>query len=290
MLAGRSGEDVVAQTKEVVPIFEFLHPGKTAWFVYDNSTNHSVYPPGALGVPQGVNKNPGGVKAPGSEILPEEDAAPVATKSYRPKMVDGWYLAPDGTTRIVQKMHEEDDVRDPANVVPGVFRGTEAILKERGFFPGAAKVAKGACKRKAADVEPDLPCCCKHLLAAQPDFLAQPTALEALLHGAGHLHKMLPKCHPVRTRVCRRPARFVVFPRSHPHARRGSSVARVVSRARARARARTRARARAQAGSLTCMVVVAPPSLHCLAGAQSNRAVVGRPQGIPAAQVRLQLS
>ena len=40
-------------------MFEFLHPGKTGMFVYDNSTNHSCYPPGALGILPGVNKGPG---------------------------------------------------------------------------------------------------------------------------------------------------------------------------------------------------------------------------------------
>ena len=45
-----TGENVVDQTREVVPIFEFVHPGKIGMFICDNSTNHSCYPPGALGL------------------------------------------------------------------------------------------------------------------------------------------------------------------------------------------------------------------------------------------------
>ena len=197
----RTGLDVVAQTKEVMPIFEFLHRDKVALFVFDNSTNHSVHPVDALGVFQGVNKGPGGVKAPGSEILPEAGAASDAVKVHRPKMQDGWCLR--GGVRVAQQMHEADNAGDPAKfepvVVPGVFRGVEAILKERGCFAAeGAKVPKGKCDLKDGAARPDLQHCCRHLLAAQPDFVAQSTALEKLISDAGHMHmhKMLPKCHP----------------------------------------------------------------------------------------------
>ena len=46
-------------------------------------------------------------------------------------------------------------------------------------------VPKGDCKRKTADARPEEQCCCKHLLADEPDFKAQPTALEELLVAFG---------------------------------------------------------------------------------------------------------
>ena len=194
-----TGENVVDQTREVVPIFDFVHRGKVGMFIYDNSTNHSCYPPGALGILPGVNKGPGGINAPGAVLAGEEDTPSWAPKSHRPKMVDGWFLAADGATRVAQSMHEPDKPGNPTlgepPTVPGRFKGTEAILRERGHFSGGA-AAKGDCKQKAADARPEEQCCCKHMLAAEPDFEAQPTALEELLVAFGHLHKMLPKCHP----------------------------------------------------------------------------------------------
>ena len=158
-------------------------------FVYDNSTNHSCYPPGALGLLPGVNKGPGGMNSPGAVLAGEEGAAPWAPKSYRPKMVDGWHLADGGATRVPQSMHEPDTAGNPLvgepPTVPGRFRGTEAILRERGHFGGGAPVPKGDCKRKTADARPEEQCCCKHLLADEPDFKAQPTALEEPLVAFG---------------------------------------------------------------------------------------------------------
>ena len=47
-------------------------------------------------------------------------------------------------------------------------------IRERGHFGGGAPVPKGDCKRKTADARPEEQCCCKHLLADEPDFKAQP--------------------------------------------------------------------------------------------------------------------
>ena len=63
------GEDVVAQTKEVVLIAGFLMnqaDNIEFQFVHDNSSNHCCFAPSALRVRAGVNLNPGGKKAPGA--------------------------------------------------------------------------------------------------------------------------------------------------------------------------------------------------------------------------------
>jgi hypothetical protein len=59
-----TGSDVVDREHEVVEIFEELHPGKVGVFEFDNSTNHSVLPLGALHVGAGVNKTQSGKHAP----------------------------------------------------------------------------------------------------------------------------------------------------------------------------------------------------------------------------------
>ena len=140
--------------------------------MYDNSTNHSCLPPGALRVGGGVIKGKGGVNAPGA----------VKDGKQLPPMRDGWFMR--GGERVVQKMHEDN----------GEFKGMEAILVERGRIE-KGKV-KGVCKAKEGEEKPHENCCCKHVLAAEPDFQSEPTALEDLITKLGHLTKMLPKCHP----------------------------------------------------------------------------------------------
>ena len=172
-----AGKDVVRQSKEVLRIFEAMHPGQIGVFTFDNSTNHGVFPEGARVVGSGVNKNPGGKNAPGST-----NVAPMA---------DGW--CESGGVRVEQKMHF------PA---AGVFKGTKEVLRERGLE--AESMLRGSCDKKsrAADklaggaCAPGEKCCCANVLKCQPDFLAQPTALEELLANAGHICRVLPKCHP----------------------------------------------------------------------------------------------
>lgn len=172
-----TGENVVAQVAEVTVIFEFLHcrsgGRKTqGLFIFDNSTNHSCYPPGALHVSSGINKSAGGANAPGS----------VKNGKMVPRMRDGWYLNKQNE-RVVQSMHNAD----------GLFKGTEAILLERGR---AIAGIRATCILKDGDVKPNPTCCLKHMLAAEADFKEQASALEELIISMGHMAKMLPKCHP----------------------------------------------------------------------------------------------
>jgi hypothetical protein len=181
------GEDVASQLEEVVPIFEFLHAASArALYNFDNSTNHSCAPPGALGVGSGVNKGPGGVNAPGA-MTTNPKIMPGASEEHAimiPRMRDGWYL--DGTgTKVVQSMHD----------AAGVFKGTEQILIERGRIPKENKLP-GKCKAKAGEERPADMCCCRHVLLDEPDFKSQPSLIEELVARLGHFTRMLPKCHP----------------------------------------------------------------------------------------------
>ena len=155
-----------------------LGEGKKLVFIYDNSTGHGTYPPGALRVTSGVNKNPGGKNAPGS--------GPV------PKMKDGWYVKPGAAQKIIQKMH----------FASGEFKGTAKILSERGY--DTAKLRANCTKQSRAAAgkantsrcEPGERCCCANVLRCEADFLEQETYLELILGERGHLCRMLPKFHP----------------------------------------------------------------------------------------------
>ena len=141
------GEDVVRQTAEVIDIFESLHPGKVGVFTFDNSTNHGCYPDGALRARTvGVNVNPGGKNAPGT--------------TGNPKMMDGWHMK--GGTRVAQSMHFDD----------GQFKGTKAILVERGRLPGGTRL-RGSCTKKNRATVGNMTtqcidgeeCCCQNVCA-----------------------------------------------------------------------------------------------------------------------------
>jgi hypothetical protein len=207
-----TGQDVVDQAVEVERIFSKLHPNQIGVFEFDNSTNHSVLPPGALHVGVGVNKNPGGTNAPGSLKNPV-------------KMRDGWFIDKKTKKRVAQKMHQK----------AGTFKGTHAILKERGVIPvptlGKCTKASRLAKKKESLTEcsPTARCCCHNVrltmhackfgfsqcyvahtdryftvqnpltiqtLRNSPDFLEQKTALEEFLESKGHVCRMLPKMHP----------------------------------------------------------------------------------------------
>ena len=178
------GEDVASQLEEVVPIFEFLHPASAkALFVFDNSTNHSCAPLGALGVGNGVNKGPGGINAPGAMTTKIMPGASAANPIMIPRMRDGWYKTDDGAT-VVQSMHDGT----------GQFKGTEQILIERGRIKKDDKLPS-KCRAKAGEERPAM-CCCRHVLLDEPDFKSQPTLIEELVERLGHFTRMLPKCHP----------------------------------------------------------------------------------------------
>ena len=129
-------------------------------------------------VGEGVNEKAGGMHAPGGTCA-------AGGKPPVPTMRDGWYMQAGTRVRLPSRC---------TRAVPGAFKGTQAILLERGLQ--VAGTLKGYCKAKAGLVEPDKPCRCKCLFANQPDFFGQKTALEELCEPNHHLALMLPKCHP----------------------------------------------------------------------------------------------
>jgi hypothetical protein len=193
------GEDVVGQLKEVLHIAEFLYPNKKLCFVFDNSSNHGLYKPGALCVGQGCNKMPRGLNAPGSSRKKGKNTVKV------PRMRDGWWRGPDGA-RIEQPMHFEDETGASTrgtqrSEFAGMWKGMYHILRERGRVPDDPKCAPratGTAKNPCApriDGEP-VHCCLKHILEDEPDFKEQKTWLEEVIADAGHICMMLPKFHP----------------------------------------------------------------------------------------------
>ena len=127
----------------------------------DNSQGHSMYVENAF-VISCMNVRPGGKQA---------------------KMHDMW-LTKNGLTvqqTMVFLLNHADHPNEP--------KGMREVLKEQGLDP-AGLYRK--CKKCSLD---DDHCCCKTILAQQPDFLAQKSLVQEVVEAAGHLCIFLPKFH-----------------------------------------------------------------------------------------------
>ena len=184
-------DHLVGQIKErVFKVFEALHPGADALFVFDNATSHKAFAADTL-IASKVRLRDGGKYVP---------------------MRDGWYINEDGV-RVVQKM-----------VVDGKNRGAQSILKERGLWPSAAEIKDNyggsflyKCKDcqlsaiKDPNRESRTACCALCLLASQRDFLEQDgsvakaiKAYRSVAHpNVWHEVLFLPKFHPELNRTSR---------------------------------------------------------------------------------------
>lgn len=183
--------------KDIIFIFEYLHPGKQASFIFDNSSNHSVFPPGARRLPRGIGARPGGKDNPGSRTTDKaRGVLDGAGHLCLPKMKDGWFMK--GGQRVVQSFHEPDGVEGEF----GHWKGTVAIAKERGLNlkrpgPGGADLEKNiVAECKAGEEREDGRCCVRHLLMSQPDFVEQDGWIAQEVHRFGHECRFLPKAHP----------------------------------------------------------------------------------------------
>ncbi len=107
--------DLVAQAEKVTQLFEAVHPGCQALFLFDNSQNHHAAPPTGLCVTN-LNKTDGG-------------------KNMNRNVRDGWYMKEN--ERVVQPMCHAD----------GIPKGVETILMERGLLQVEPAVAPKLTKK-----------------------------------------------------------------------------------------------------------------------------------------------
>jgi hypothetical protein len=87
----------------------------------------------------------------------------------------------------------EQELYFPADhpTMPGWFKGSELILRERGLYRNGMN---GACPKACFDTE-ETNCCCQKVLFCQPDFVQQKSALEELITAHGHICDFYPKFH-----------------------------------------------------------------------------------------------
>ena len=178
-------------------LLDQYYPNEDHVFIYDNVTTHKKraddalsarhmpkYPPKRSG--KGKNNTGNwGLKVPlvdanGKKVLGPDGKV---VKVFK-KMADAKFE--DGTPQLLYFPNNHPQY-------PGLFKGMEVILEERGFCD--VKSLKPECKgfkcKPAATG-----CCCRRILFNQPDFANIKSILENLCEKRGYTVIFLPKFHP----------------------------------------------------------------------------------------------
>ena len=101
-------------------------------------------------------------------------------KNAKP-MRDGWFFDQD-RRRVVQKMAFPAD--HPDEQLRGKAKGIKVVLEERALWPdGKFNLDCSQYKVQCSSTS----CCARRLLASQPDFLEQKTALEEVVTRSGNI-------------------------------------------------------------------------------------------------------
>ncbi|CAG8467208.1 5918_t:CDS:2 [Scutellospora calospora] len=155
-------KDFMKQVVErAIPIFEQMHPGKTALFMFDNSCSHNAYANDALVVLQMNLKDEG----------------------KQPLLRDG--KMPDSSVHIMTFV-DEDGIKKP--------KGIQRILEECGLWIENLQKKCESCKLHIFDSTNEQ-YCATHILSCQPDFMSQKNHLKEVIEAAEHICIFYPKFH-----------------------------------------------------------------------------------------------
>ena len=166
-----TNDHLIAQLKEVIPLFQKIHPGKKLLFAFDNSQNHHKCAPDGLksSIPLNDNKN---------MII-------MRRTSFTDKDGKIW----------VQSMQTKNNIP----------KGAKTILFERGLYinkmPLECKLCKDSVKHterinlEQNDILLTRQCCCRFALSCEKDFAEQKEWLTEIVENEGHNIIYYPKFH-----------------------------------------------------------------------------------------------
>ncbi|KDQ33601.1 hypothetical protein PLEOSDRAFT_164326 [Pleurotus ostreatus PC15] len=154
-------EQLLAQVKRAIQIFETAHPGCHALFIFDQSSAHASLGPDALHAFEMNKSNGGKQRHQRDTVIPMNN--PVVKLRGKPQ---------------------------PMKLPNGQPKGLQQVLEERGFD---VKGLKAKCKPVCPFENKG--CCMARLLSQQDDFANQTSLLEELIRKAGHECIFLPKFH-----------------------------------------------------------------------------------------------
>lgn len=111
----------------------------------------------------------------------------------QPIMRPTTFVSTDGQ-RKNQEMVFEEDYPDPD--MRGKPKGIKRVLEERGLWKEGLNLDCRMCKNKnLLENSERTDCCLRKIMASQPDFIAQKSAIVELIEDAGHICIFYPKFH-----------------------------------------------------------------------------------------------
>ncbi|KAI7874006.1 uncharacterized protein EV154DRAFT_569848 [Mucor mucedo] len=194
--------DLTIQLKDVIPLFNELHPDCIGIFAFDQSSNHKDMADDALvasrmssGVTEYKDTNKYRFR---DTTFTDKEGRVKAQPMYRTETVNM-----EGVKKIVatrrakQQPVSFEDLMNQYRLPRAreVFRGTLILLRERGLLDKNASLRKVCPSGTVHDPAVRPGCCAEYLLSQQPDFLAQKNILETVTFEAGHLFTLYPKYH-----------------------------------------------------------------------------------------------
>ena len=189
-------DDILKQVTHALKILHEYFPDEDHVFIFDNATTHRKRPADALSArrmskaPTAPNKPLFGVDVPVLDDSgnPVHDTTTGKVLKTRARMADA--TLPDGSPQSLYTAEDEER--------PGVFKGMERILVERGYDAAAVRKLRAECpKFDCPTVYPQgtLACCCRRLLYNEPDFAGVESILESHCRKSGVPVIFLPKFH-----------------------------------------------------------------------------------------------
>ncbi|OAD75544.1 hypothetical protein PHYBLDRAFT_64457 [Phycomyces blakesleeanus NRRL 1555(-)] len=149
-----------------IPLFEVIHPGCKAVFVFNQSTNHKAYSQNAL-IANKITL--------GDKEVEEDDLCTLRDTTFV------W----DGEEQVQTMYYKKDKWFTK--------KSGQWVTKKLGKNPyNPTKKWRFDCKKDASE---DSKCCAHHFLASQPDFISQKTALHEAVKVSDHIFKLYPKFH-----------------------------------------------------------------------------------------------
>ncbi|OAD81540.1 hypothetical protein PHYBLDRAFT_73427 [Phycomyces blakesleeanus NRRL 1555(-)] len=174
-------EDMLDQLKNhAIPLFESLHEGCTGVFIFDQSSNHKAYVTDALVATHMVLK---------PKVVFENDKFIFKDTTF---LRDGHIIS--------QSFYEtvfEAGRKGKGLVEKRQFVGVQRILQKCGLWmelDSSNLSRRWRMDCNGEETENHCYCAC-HLLASQPDFSGQKTALQEVVEEAGHIFELYPKFH-----------------------------------------------------------------------------------------------
>jgi hypothetical protein len=169
--------------ENAIGLFEALHPGCVAVFLFDNSSNHGAYADDAL-VASRMTLNE---KAwPITDKFQFRDT--IATLTNNEQMSQSFFYEKEINSLDKRGYSKSKTVR--------YFKGIKKFLEERKQWIGHDINGK-SWKLNCGSPEPGagLICCARHFLESRSDFKEQKSALQELVEKSGHIFELYPKYH-----------------------------------------------------------------------------------------------